>query len=70
MDEGCDARAQGVAQNLRAGTVWINTFGPTDTRLPWGGFGGDSGVGRDLGRTAVDNYTEQKSAWLHIGKAA
>lgn len=63
-------RAHRTAQALRAGTVWINTFGPTDTRLPWGGFGGDSGVGRDLGRTALDNYTEQKAVWLHLGKAA
>jgi aldehyde dehydrogenase (NAD+) len=61
-------RAHRVAQALRAGTVWINTFGPTDTRLPWGGFGGDSGVGRDLGRSALDNYTEQKAVWLHLGK--
>ncbi len=63
-------RAHRVAQMLRAGTVWINTFGPTDTRLPWGGLGGDSGVGRDLGRTALDNYTEQKAVWLHLGKVA
>ena len=63
-------RAHRVARGLRAGTVWINTFGPTDTRMPWGGFGGDSGVGRDLGRAALDNYTEQKSIWLHLGKVA
>lgn len=63
-------RAHRVAQALRAGTVWINTFGPTDTRMPWGGFGGDSGVGRDLGRSALDNYTEQKAVWLHLGKGA
>ena len=61
-------RAHRVSQALRAGTVWINTFGPTDTRLPWGGFGGDSGIGRDLGRNALDNYTEQKSVWLHLGR--
>src|SRR5262245_36878215 len=63
-------RAHRVAQALRAGTVWINTFGPTDTRMPWGGFGGDSGVGRDLGRAALENYTEQKAVWLHLGKVA
>ena len=63
-------RAHRVARGLRAGTVWINTFGPTDTRMPWGGFGGDLGVGRDLGRAALDNYTEQKSIWLHLGKVA
>jgi aldehyde dehydrogenase (NAD+) len=57
-------RANRVADRLDAGTVWINTYGPTDTRLPWGGMGGESGIGRDLGRGAIDNYTEQKTVWL------
>ena len=30
-------RAHRMSDRLRAGTVWINTYGPTDTRLPWGG---------------------------------
>lgn len=57
-------RAHRMSDALDAGTVWINTYGPTDTRLPWGGMGGQSGIGRDLGRTALDNYTEQKVTWL------
>ncbi len=58
--------AHRAADRLRAGTVWINTYGPTDARLPWGGMGGDSGVGRDLGRAALDNYTESKTVWLSL----
>jgi aldehyde dehydrogenase (NAD+) len=57
-------RAHRVSELLDAGTVWINTYGPTDARLPWGGMGGQSGIGRDLGRAALDNYTEQKAIWL------
>lgn len=57
-------RAQRMSARLDAGTVWINTYGPTDARLPWGGMGGQSGIGRDLGRAALDNYTEQKVVWL------
>lgn len=57
-------RAHRVSDRLDAGTVWINTYGPTDARLPWGGMGGQSGIGRDLGRAALDNYTEQKAIWL------
>jgi aldehyde dehydrogenase (NAD+) len=57
-------RGHRMSQRLDAGTVWINTYGPTDTRLPWGGMGGQSGIGRDLGRAAIDNYTEQKTVWL------
>jgi len=63
------ARAHRVAHGLRAGTVWINTYGHTDTRLPWGGCGGDSGVGRDLGRSAIENYTEIKTVWLNLASA-
>ena len=59
-------RGHRVSQRLDAGTVWINTYGPTDTRLPWGGMGGPSGIGRDLGRAALDNYTEQKTVWLQM----
>lgn len=57
-------RAHRVSDLINAGTVWINTYGPTDARLPWGGMGGQSGIGRDLGRAALDNYTEQKAIWL------
>jgi aldehyde dehydrogenase (NAD+) len=57
-------RGHRMSHQLDAGTVWVNTYGPTDTRLPWGGMGGQSGIGRDLGRAAIDNYTEQKTVWL------
>jgi aldehyde dehydrogenase (NAD+) len=59
-------RAHRVAGRLRAGMVWVNTYGQTDTRLPWGGLGGDSGVGRDLGETALDNYTDRRSVWVNL----
>ncbi|HUN29688.1 MAG TPA: aldehyde dehydrogenase family protein [Alphaproteobacteria bacterium] len=59
-------RAHVMAQRLRAGTVWVNTYGQSDTRLPWGGLGGDSGMGRDLGETALDNYTDKKTIWISL----
>jgi aldehyde dehydrogenase (NAD+) len=59
-------RAHIMAQRLRAGTVWVNTYGQSDTRLPWGGLGGDSGMGRDLGETALDNYTDKKTIWISL----
>lgn len=59
-------RVHRVARRLRAGTVWVNTYGPTDTRLPWGGYGGDSGIGRDLGEAALMNYTESKTVWIAL----
>jgi aldehyde dehydrogenase (NAD+) len=61
-------RGHRVSRQIDAGTVWINTYGPTDARLPWGGMGGQSGIGRDLGHSAIENYTEQKAVWLQIGR--
>jgi aldehyde dehydrogenase (NAD+) len=58
-------KAHAVAHALRAGTVWVNTYGATDTRSPWGGFK-DSGFGRELGRQAIDLYTEYKSVWINL----
>ena len=62
--------AHRVASMVRSGTVRINTFGHTDTRLPWGGFGRDSGLGRDLGRAALDNYTDLKTVWLQLSASS
>lgn len=60
-------RAHRTANRIHAGTVWVNTYGPTDARLPWGGMGGESGIGRDLGRAALEAYTETKTIWLQLG---
>lgn len=60
-------RAHRFAQEVNAGMTWVNAYGPTDPRLPWGGMGGESGVGRDLGRPALDAYTETKTVWLQLG---
>ena len=59
------SRAHRIAHRLRAGTVWVNAYGPTDTRAPWGGFK-DSGYGRELGRQALDMYTEYKTVWIGL----
>jgi aldehyde dehydrogenase (NAD+) len=59
------SKAHAVAHSLRAGTVWVNTYGATDTRSPWGGFK-DSGFGRELGRQAIDLYTDYKAVWINL----
>ncbi len=58
-------RALGFARQLRAGTVWINTYNLYDPGLPFGGFN-ESGFGRDLGRDALSAYTESKSVWINL----
>lgn len=59
------ARAHEAAHRLKAGTVWVNTYGATDTRSPWGGFK-DSGFGRELGRQTLDLYTDYKAVWVSL----
>ena len=60
-------RAHRFTRRLKAGTVWVNTYGPTDIRLPWGG-ARDSGFGREHGDAAIDNFTEPKVVWINTGR--
>jgi len=58
-------RVQRFAKKVKAGTVWINTYGYTDVRLPWGG-ARDSGFGREHGTAAIENFTEPKAVWVNL----
>ena len=58
-------KAHALSRRLRAGMVWINTYGLMDASMPFGGYK-SSGFGRDLGEAALDGYTEVKSVWLNI----
>ncbi len=55
-----------VGRGVRAGTVWVNTFMDGAPELPFGGYR-QSGVGRELGRNAVKDYTEEKTLHVHTG---
>src|SRR5216684_3960165 len=59
-------RALTIARKLKAGTVWINTYGQIDPMSPFGGYK-QSGFGRELGRYAIDLYTQIKSVYAKIG---
>ncbi|MDF7774782.1 aldehyde dehydrogenase family protein [Sphingomonas sp. AOB5] len=58
-------RAHRVARALKAGTVWINTYLYTDLISPFGGYK-QSGIGRELGRSSIDAYTEIKSVYAKL----
>jgi aldehyde dehydrogenase (NAD+) len=58
-------RLHRMAAGLKAGTVWLNTYGYTDVRLPWGG-AGQSGFGREHGESALQNFTTPKAVWLAL----
>src|SRR2546426_1744938 len=59
------SKAHRVARAIRAGTVWVNCYNVFDPSSPFGGYK-ESGYGRELGRYAVDLYTQVKSVWLQI----
>ena len=60
--------AHRVARELRAGTVWINTYDVADVITPFGGFK-SSGSGRDRSLHAFDSYTALKTTWINLGNA-
>lgn len=53
------ARALGIASQLRAGSVWVNTYDNFDVAAPFGGYK-QSGHGRDKGEDALDHWLEIK----------
>jgi phenylacetaldehyde dehydrogenase len=53
-------KANRIASQLRAGTVWINCYNVFDAALPFGGYK-ESGWGREMGHEVLKNYTEVKS---------
>ncbi|WP_246113492.1 aldehyde dehydrogenase [Streptomyces montanus] len=59
-------RAFRMADHIRSGTVWVNTYRAVSYLAPFGGFK-DSGIGRENGIAAVTAYLEDKSVWINTG---
>jgi aldehyde dehydrogenase (NAD+) len=59
------ARSLSVAHQLRAGTVWINTYDNFDAAAPFGGYK-QSGHGRDKGQDALANWVETKCVMIPL----
>ena len=60
------ARAHRVIAALRAGTCWINAYNLTPVEMPFGG-AGESGIGRENGRAALEHYSQVKSVYVGMG---
>jgi phenylacetaldehyde dehydrogenase len=58
-------KANRIASQLRAGTVWINCYNIFDAALPFGGYK-QSGWGREMGHEVLEAYTEVKSVCTPI----
>ncbi|MEV0395297.1 2-hydroxymuconic semialdehyde dehydrogenase [Polymorphospora rubra] len=59
------ARGHRVAQRMRVGVSWVNTWFLRDLRSPFGGRG-LSGIGREGGEFSVDFYTELTNVCVQI----
>lgn len=59
-------RAFRASERLRAGSIWINTYRAVSFMAPFGGFK-QSGLGRENGRHAIDDYLETKTTWMAFG---
>ncbi len=62
-------RAHRVAQQLVAGTVWINTYRASAAQAPFGGFK-ESGYGRERGTDALLEYTRAKNTMIDLSRSA
>jgi acyl-CoA reductase-like NAD-dependent aldehyde dehydrogenase len=59
------SKALAIANNVRAGTVWVNCYNVLDTAAPFGGFK-QSGIGRELGEYGMQQYTEVKTVTVQL----
>lgn len=60
------SRAHRLTSQIKAGTVWVNAHRAAHYTTPFGGFK-SSGVGREYGIDALNEYTEEKTVWIHHG---
>jgi len=58
-------RAHRFAKEIKAGVIWINTFNMFNAASPFGGYK-QSGYGREMGRHALELYTQVKSVWVDL----
>ena len=56
-------RAMRMSKALKAGTVWVNTYRAVSYMMPFGGMK-HSGIGRESGVAAIEEFLETKSTWI------
>src|SRR5688572_31939194 len=58
-------RAHRFAKAIKAGVIWINTYNMFNAASPFGGYK-QSGYGREMGKHALELYTNVKSVWVDL----
>ncbi|XP_063056890.1 4-trimethylaminobutyraldehyde dehydrogenase A [Engraulis encrasicolus] len=59
-------RAHRVAENLQAGTCFINNYNVSPTEVPFGGYK-MSGFGRENGQVTIEYYSQLKTVVVEMG---
>jgi len=57
------SRASRVADELEAGSIWVNTYADLFSNVPFGGIK-QSGLGKELGEGGIDAFTEVRTTYL------
>jgi (Z)-2-((N-methylformamido)methylene)-5-hydroxybutyrolactone dehydrogenase len=60
-------RAFRMAERIQSGTVWVNTYRAVSFMAPFGGYK-KSGIGRENGQGAIDEYLQTKSVWINLAE--
>ncbi|MCH7724069.1 MAG: aldehyde dehydrogenase family protein, partial [Bacteroidetes bacterium] len=58
-------KAHRLARDIKAGVIWVNCYNVFDACSPFGGYK-QSGIGREMGKYAINLYTEVKSVWVNL----
>ena len=59
------ARAHRVANQIQAGSVWINDYNALPASIPFGGYK-QSGLGRENGLTTLEHFTQHKTIYANM----
>ena len=58
-------KAHRAANAIKTGVVWVNMYNVIPSSMPFGGRN-MSGIGKDLGKTALDEFSFEKSVMMQI----
>ncbi|XP_037955593.1 aldehyde dehydrogenase X, mitochondrial-like [Teleopsis dalmanni] len=58
-------KAMKFANNVEAGSVWINCYNAVLPQTPFGGYK-ESGIGREMGKDGLENYLETKTITMKL----
>ena len=60
-------RAIRMADAIKAGTIWVNTYRAVSFMAPFGGYK-QSGIGRENGQAAIHEFLQTKCVWLNLAE--